>query len=262
MNELLQSIQQEAKDLFMRAKSIPDLIRRLQKIKDPQIRVQIAEELKTYWHRQEKLCHDKTGYYNSCGQWQYAWPSIDSDLATLVQEALAEQQPLPEPSTPIIHQPTTKTPNNMKKESTVNITNNFYGNIGQHISHIDTQHVAFDKDMHMHIEHVENQHQVNTPAATSQTSVPDIYPSFLIFKPDEPNRSAIESLLREALSTSKKKSVVCRKLYQQKDLYNLHTQDDTTKAIIINAWLQRFGLEQNFKALFNRKDFGNYYCKS
>ena len=41
-----------------------------------------------------------------------------------------------------------------------------------------------------------------------------------------------------------------------------HTQDDTTKAIIINAWLQRFGLEQNFKALFNRKDFGNYYCKS
>ncbi len=92
------------------------------------------------------------------------------------------------------------------------------------------------------------------PAAAS-----DIDPSSLIFLPCEQNRQAVESLLKEALASSKKKSVVCRKLYQQRDLYNLHHQDDTTKAIIINEWVKRFGLERNFKALFNRKDFGNYY---
>lgn len=37
------------------------------------------------------------------------------------------------------------------------IHNYFFGSIGQHIDHIDTQYVTFDKDMNMHIEEVANQ---------------------------------------------------------------------------------------------------------
>ena len=40
----------------------------------------------------------------------------------------------------------------MKEENQTHTTNNyFYGNIGQHIDHIDVQYVTFDKDMNMHI---------------------------------------------------------------------------------------------------------------
>lgn len=87
-------------------------------------------------------------------------------------------------------------------------------------------------------------------------------PAPLIFKPNEQNRLAVESLLKEALASSTKKSVVCRKLYEQRELFNLHAQDDTQKAAIINAWLKQLGIEKNFKSLFCRKDFGNYYCKA
>lgn len=145
----------------------------------------------------------------------------------------------------------------MKKEIP-SATYNFYGNVGNQIHHVDTMNITFDKDMNMQIQSVD---EVNSdaPQQTQQpTAVVD--PSSLIFKPNEQNREAIEALLKETLSISMKKSVICRKLYQQKDLYNLHQHDDTTKANIINAWLNKFGIESHFKALFSRKDFGNYYC--
>ena len=48
----------------------------------------------------------------------------------------------------------------MKEDNKTHTTNNyFYGNIGQHIDHIDVQYVTFDKDMNMHIG------QVGTPAS-------------------------------------------------------------------------------------------------
>ena len=142
-------------------------------------------------------------------------------------------------------------------------TYHFHGNVGNQIHYVETLNVAFDKDMNMQIQTVGEvqTHVQSNPAAPVQTSA-DINPSSLIFKADEQNRPAVEALLKEALSISNKKSVVCRKLYEQRELYNLHTQDDTTKAIIINMWVKRFGLERHFKADFSRKDFGNYYCKS
>ena len=175
MNTQPSSIEQEVEELFARARSIPDIIRRLQKINDPKARINITQELKDYWHTQEKLCHDKTGYHNSCGQWQYTWPTIDTDLATVIQQA--KQQTTPKPTIPTTIKPTTpKTPTTMPKKSTVHITNNFYGSIGQHIDHIDTQHVTFDKDMNMHIEHVQHQHQPSTPSpsTTANTPSPDL----------------------------------------------------------------------------------------
>jgi hypothetical protein len=40
----------------------------------------------------------------------------------------------------------------MKEDNKTHTTNNyFYGNIGQHIDHIDVQYVTFDKDMNMNI---------------------------------------------------------------------------------------------------------------
>ena len=93
---------------------------------------------------------------------------------------------------------------------------------------------------------------------TANSELASTNPAPLIFKNNEPNRQTVETMLKETLSSSNKKSVVCRKLYQQRELYNLHTQDDTTKAIIINRWVKKFGLERNFKADFSRKDFGNY----
>ena len=94
-----------------------------------------------------------------------------------------------------------------------------------------------------------------------QTQATTIDPSSLIFKTNEVNRAEVEALLKETLSVSKKKSVVCRKLCLLRDKFNLTAQDDTTKANIINAWLEKFGISANFKGSFNRKDFGSYYNK-
>ena len=94
-----------------------------------------------------------------------------------------------------------------------------------------------------------------------QTQATTIDPSSLIFKTNEVNRAEVEALLKETLSASKKKSVVCRKLYLLRDKFNLTAQEDTTKANIINAWLEKFGIAANFKGPFNRKDFGSYYNK-
>ena len=55
----------------------------------------------------------------------------------------------------------------MKEDNKTHTTNNyFYGNIGQHIDHIDVQYVTFDKDMNMHIG------QVGTTAQPASSQVP------------------------------------------------------------------------------------------
>jgi len=38
------------------------------------------------------------------------------------------------------------------------IENHFYGSIGQHIDHVDSMTVSFDKDMNMHIEQLDELH--------------------------------------------------------------------------------------------------------
>lgn len=136
-------------------------------------------------------------------------------------------------------------------------TYNFHGNVGPLIHHVDTLNMVIDKDMNVKIQNLEElQSQSATPPVTEKSEVD---PSSLIFKPNEQNRAAVENLLKEVLSSSHKKSVVCRKLYEQRALYNLHAQDDTSKAKIINVWLTKFAIMSNFKTTFTRKDFGEYY---
>ena len=130
----------------------------------------------------------------------------------------------------------------------------FNGNVGTLIHHVDTLNMSVDKDMNVQIQNLD-QLQSEQPAQPSAA----IDPTPLIFKPNEQNPAAIEELLKSTLTISTKKSVICRKLYEQRALYNLHAQDDTTKAAIINAWMNKFGI--TIKTPFTRHDFGENYCK-
>ena len=59
----------------------------------------------------------------------------------------------------------------MKEENQTHTTNNyFYGNIGQHIDHIDVQYVTFDKDMNMHIGQVGTTVSNLSPLTSSEAS--------------------------------------------------------------------------------------------
>ena len=130
----------------------------------------------------------------------------------------------------------------------------FNGNVGTLIHHVDTLNMSVDKDMNVQIQNLD-QLQSEQPAQPSAA----IDPTPLIFKPNEQNPAAIEELLKSTLTISTKKSVICRKLYEQRALYNLHAQDDSTKAAIINAWIDKFGI--TIKTPFTRHDFGENYCK-
>ena len=144
----------------------------------------------------------------------------------------------------------------MEKEKT-SVTYNFNGNVGTLIHHVDTLNMSVDKDMNVQIQNLD---QLQTEQPT-QTTTAEIDPTPLIFKPNEQNLAAIQETLKSTLSISSKKSVICRELYKKRDLFNLHAQDDTTKATIINAWIKKFNLANNFRTLFTRKDFCSYYCR-
>ena len=59
----------------------------------------------------------------------------------------------------------------MKEENQTHTTNNyFYGNIGQHIDHIDVQYVTFDKDMNMNIGQVGTTASNLSPLTSSEAS--------------------------------------------------------------------------------------------
>ena len=135
---------------------------------------------------------------------------------------------------------------------------NFYGNLGALIHHVDTLNMSVDKDMNVQIQNLD-QLQAEQPAP--QTSTAELDPTPLIFLPNEQNQSSIQKALKATLSISSKKSVICRELYKKRELFNLHRQDDTTKANIINAWIKKLNLTNNFSTLFTRKDFCSYYCK-
>jgi hypothetical protein len=116
--------------------------------------------------------------------------------------------------------------------------------------------MSVDKDMNVQIQNLD---QLQTEQQPHQPATAELDPTPLIFLPNEQNKAAIEELLKSTLTISSKKSVICRKLYEQRALYNLHAQDDTTKAAIINAWLDKFGIK--IKTPFTRHDFGENYCK-
>ena len=133
------------------------------------------------------------------------------------------------------------------------VVNNFHAPIGQYVQYQHIEHMTIGSDGHIHV--------ASSSQPTPQPAQPStaIDPTPLIFKPNEQNPAAIEELLKSTLTISTKKSVICRKLYEQRALYNLHAQDDSTKAAIINAWIDKFGI--TIKTPFTRHDFGENYCK-
>lgn len=133
----------------------------------------------------------------------------------------------------------------------------FNGNVGTLIHHVDTLNMSVDKDMNVQIQNLD-QLQAEQP---TQSTTANLDPTPLIFLPNEQNREAIIALLKSILSVSPKKSIVCKKLFEQRALFNLDNFDDTTKANIINAWIKEFQLQQNFKSAFTNQDFYANYSK-
>ena len=134
------------------------------------------------------------------------------------------------------------------------VVNNFHAPIGQYVQYQHIENMTIGSDGQIHVA------SSSQPAPQpTQTPSAELDPTPLIFLPNEQNPAAIEELLKSTLTISTKKSVICRKLYEQRALYNLHAQDDSTKAAIINAWIDKFGI--TIKAPFTRHDFGENYCK-
>lgn len=170
-------IQEEVTDLIQRSDSVPIILRYIVRIACPHYRIALAEELKLQWHILEEQGHEKAIYLTANGQYTPTWPEADNTLNHLIQDAeekIEEEQITQPDPTPINTTTKPQTPTTMPKKSTINITNNFYGNIGQQIDHVDTLHVAFDKDMTMHIEQVECQQLSTSTAPTLQASSPDL----------------------------------------------------------------------------------------
>ena len=138
------------------------------------------------------------------------------------------------------------------------VHNTFNAPIGQYVQYQHIEHMTIGSDGQIHIA---SSSQPTPQPAPTQVAAATIDPAPLIFLPNEQNREAIIALLKSTLSISPKKSIVCKKLFEQRALFNLDNFDDTTKANIINAWIKKLNLTNNFRTLFTRKDFCSYYCK-
>jgi hypothetical protein len=134
----------------------------------------------------------------------------------------------------------------------------FNGNVGTLIHHVDTLNMSVDKDMNVQIQNLD---QLQAEQQPPQSATAELDPTPLVFLPNEQNKEAIIALLKSILSVSSKKSIVCKKLFEQRALFNLDNFDDTTKANIINAWIKEFQLQQNFKSAFTNQDFYANYSK-
>lgn len=135
------------------------------------------------------------------------------------------------------------------------VHNTFNAPIGQYVQYQHIENMTIGSDGQIH---VASSSQPTPQPAPTQAPTAEVDPAPLIYKPDEANKAAIDEILKTTLTISTKKSVICRKLYKQRALFNLHTQDDTTKAVIINACAKKLGV--NLKSLFTRHDFGENYC--
>lgn len=138
------------------------------------------------------------------------------------------------------------------------VHNTFNAPIGQYVQYQHIEHMTIGSDGQIHIA---SSSQPTPQPAPTQVAAATIDPAPLIFLPNEQNREAIIALLKSTLSISPKKSIVCKKLFEQRALFNLDNFDDTTKANIINAWIKEFQLQQNFKSAFTNQDFYANYSK-
>lgn len=138
------------------------------------------------------------------------------------------------------------------------VHNTFNAPIGQYVQYQHIEHMTIGSDGQIHIA---SSSQPTPQPAPTQVAAATIDPAPLIFLPNEQNKEAIIALLKSTLSISPKKSIVCKKLFEQRALFNLDNFDDTTKANIINAWIKEFQLQQNFKSAFTNQDFYANYSK-
>lgn len=154
--------------------SLPDIVGIIASEPCPYRQEGLILALQDCWRELENA-FDERAVYQINDQWVYKWPTMQDTIHSLLQRA-RNAQTKPKPTNPpTTNLPTTpQTPTTMPKKSTVNITNHFYGNIGQHIDHIDTQHVSFDKDMNMQIAKVNHQHLTPTPAPSAPAPTRDL----------------------------------------------------------------------------------------
>ena len=137
------------------------------------------------------------------------------------------------------------------------VHNTFNAPIGQYVQYQHIEHMTIGSDGQIHV--ASSSQPTQQPTQTPATA--ELDPTPLIFLPNEQNKEAIIALLKSTLSISPKKSIVCKKLFEQRALFNLDNFDDTTKANIINAWIKEFQLQQNFKSAFTNQDFYANYSK-
>ena len=137
------------------------------------------------------------------------------------------------------------------------VHNTFNAPIGQYVQYQHIEHMTIGSDGQIHVASLSQP----TPQPAPTQVAAELDPTPLIFLPNEQNREAIIALLKSTLSISPKKSIVCKKLFEQRALFNLDNFDDTTKANIINAWIKEFQLQQNFKSAFTNQDFYANYSK-
>lgn len=137
------------------------------------------------------------------------------------------------------------------------VHNTFNAPIGQYVQYQHIEQMTIGSDAQIHVASPSQA----TPSPQSQQTTPTTDPTPLIFLPNEQNKEAIIALLKSTLSVSSKKSIVCKKLFEQRALFNLDNFNDVTKANIINAWIKEFQLQQNFKSAFTHQDFYVNYSK-
>ena len=259
------SAKQEIMRLLNKGVAPPEIVHIIVKEPSAQRQTTLALALQECWRTLENT-FDERAVYKIDERWESKWPGMQETIQTLLERAKSAQAQTTPPTPPTCIINPTKTTRGMKKKKSekIQVTNHFYAPIGNYVEYLEQQHLHFDKDMRL-VATEEPASPVEAPTETkserSTKQEREIDPSSLIFLPEEQNRSAVELLLKETLAISSKKSVVCRKLYQQRALYNLHQQDDSAKANIINTWVKKFDLAGNFKSPFTRKDFGSYYCK-
>ena len=256
------SAKQEIMRLLNNGVDPPEIVRIIVKEPCPQRQTKLALALQDCWRKLEST-FDERAVYQIDDQWGSRWPDMQDTIQTLLHQAQSAPAQTTTNETIRIIQPTkTSTSMKRKKSDKIQVTNHFYAPVGNYVEYLEHQHLHYDKDMRLEVQDARATlapSEAQEERTTKRES--DIDPSSLIFLPEEQNRIAVELLLKETLAISSKKSVVCRKLYQQRALYNLHQQDDSAKANIINAWVKKFDLAGNFKSTFTRKDFGSYYCK-
>lgn len=263
------SAKQEIMRLLNNGVDPPEIVRIIVKEPCPQRQTKLALALQDCWRKLEST-FDERAVYQIDDQWGSRWPDMQDTIQTLLHQAQsAPAQTTTNETTRIIQPTKTSTSMKRKKSDKIQVTNHFYAPVGNYVEYLEHQHLHYDKDMRLEAQDAREPQQTTSSVVAPKEKKDertakresDIDPSSLVFLPEEQNRSAVELLLKETLAISSKKSVVCRKLYQQRALYNLHQQDDSAKANIINAWVEKFDLAGNFKSPFTRKDFGSYYCK-